>query len=45
VVEEMKRTTDLLVAKVPYLKTQVKNLNDKTNDLYIELHERELNLE
>jgi hypothetical protein len=41
----MKRTTDLLAAQVPNLKTQVKNLNDKTNDLYIELHERELNME
>jgi predicted nucleic acid-binding Zn-ribbon protein len=44
-VEEMKKTTNQLVAQVPYLETQVKNLNDKITDLNIEPHAREMNLE
>jgi septal ring factor EnvC (AmiA/AmiB activator) len=44
-VEEIKKIADQLVAHVPSLETQVKNLNDKIIDLNIDLQARELSLE
>jgi septal ring factor EnvC (AmiA/AmiB activator) len=44
-VEEMKKALNQLIAHVPYLETQVKNLNDKIADLNTKLRVRELSLE
>jgi peptidoglycan hydrolase CwlO-like protein len=45
VVEDIKKTADQLVAHIPSLETQVKNLNDKIADLNTVLQTRELILE
>jgi septal ring factor EnvC (AmiA/AmiB activator) len=45
VVKEIKKTTNHLMAHVPSLETQVKNLNNKIVDLNTELGARELFLE
>jgi peptidoglycan hydrolase CwlO-like protein len=44
-VEELKNSTDQLVAQIPSLETQVKNMNDKVAKLNIELRARELSLQ